>query len=196
MKLATVQITNFRCIDDSTEFTVDQVTCLVGKNESGKTGLLKALYGLKPWDSTANSYQRTPDYPRRHLNDYDERHPVTPPIVVRSIWKLEDHDKKALADVLGATGSALETVVVSRGFQGDRVWEVAIDEPVVVKHLLVTAALHAEEIKELGTATSIESLKTANAGVAAPSERHVKLTELLTTHFAWRHRARCRNCRA
>ncbi len=184
MKLATAQVTNFRCIDDSTEFTVDQVTCLVGKNESGKTGLLKALYGLKPWDSTVNPYQRTPDYPRRHLNEYEERHPLSPPIVVRSKWKLEEHDKKALAEVLGPAGSALDTVIVSRGFQGDRVWEVTIDEAAVVKHLVASAALHAEEVKELGAVTTVEAIKTSLAAVTAPSERHTKLTELLATHFA------------
>lgn len=41
MRLNTVQITNFRSIDDSGEFTVEDVTCLVGKNESGKTAVLE-----------------------------------------------------------------------------------------------------------------------------------------------------------
>ena len=43
MKLESVRITNFRCIDDSGEFKIGQVACLVGKNESGKTSLLHAL---------------------------------------------------------------------------------------------------------------------------------------------------------
>ncbi len=37
MKLTKVRVENFRCVEDSNEFTVDQVTCLVGKNEAGKT---------------------------------------------------------------------------------------------------------------------------------------------------------------
>jgi predicted ATP-dependent endonuclease of OLD family len=47
MKLQKVQIKDFRCIDDSGEFVIDDVTCLVGKNESGKTAILKALHKLK-----------------------------------------------------------------------------------------------------------------------------------------------------
>ncbi len=35
LKLAKVE--NFKCIEDSNEFSVEQVTCLIGKNESGKT---------------------------------------------------------------------------------------------------------------------------------------------------------------
>lgn len=48
MKLTKVRITNFQCIHDSTEFDIGDITCLVGKNESGKTALLKALYRLNP----------------------------------------------------------------------------------------------------------------------------------------------------
>ena len=36
MKLVKVKIENFRSVEDSTEFEVDDVTCLVGKNEAGK----------------------------------------------------------------------------------------------------------------------------------------------------------------
>jgi energy-coupling factor transporter ATP-binding protein EcfA2 len=75
IKLVSAHITNFRCVKDSEEFTLDQVTCLVGKNEAGKTTILKALYGIKPWDSTENQYDRERDYPRRYLTDYEERHP-------------------------------------------------------------------------------------------------------------------------
>ncbi len=50
MKLIKVRITNFLCIHDSGEFDIDDVTCLVGKNQSGKTAILKALYNLNPID--------------------------------------------------------------------------------------------------------------------------------------------------
>ena len=48
MRLAKVHITNFRSIEDSGEFDVGQVLCLVGKNEAGKTAILQALAGLNP----------------------------------------------------------------------------------------------------------------------------------------------------
>ncbi len=49
MKLTSFQVLKFRNIVDSTRVAVQpDVTCLVGKNESGKTAGLNALYRLKP----------------------------------------------------------------------------------------------------------------------------------------------------
>ena len=50
MQLVDVRIKNYKCILDSETFTVDQMTCLVGKNESGKSAILQALYKLNPVD--------------------------------------------------------------------------------------------------------------------------------------------------
>jgi predicted ATP-dependent endonuclease of OLD family len=41
MKLTKVRIQNYKSIADSSWVTMDQVTCLVGKNESGKTAFLR-----------------------------------------------------------------------------------------------------------------------------------------------------------
>lgn len=49
MKLKTVQIGHFKHILDSTPVEIQpDITCLVGKNESGKTAFLEALRRLKP----------------------------------------------------------------------------------------------------------------------------------------------------
>jgi len=39
MNLKSLRVRNYRCIDDSGWVSVDDFTCLIGKNESGKTGL-------------------------------------------------------------------------------------------------------------------------------------------------------------
>lgn len=46
MLLIDVRIKNYKCILDSETFSIDQLTCLVGKNESGKSAILQALYKL------------------------------------------------------------------------------------------------------------------------------------------------------
>jgi AAA15 family ATPase/GTPase len=48
MRLKSVRVTNYKSVEDSEEFEVDDLTCLVGKNESGKTAILEALYKLQP----------------------------------------------------------------------------------------------------------------------------------------------------
>ena len=49
MKLRAAHIKHFNSVRDSNEFKIDEkVTCLVGKNESGKTASLQALAKLNP----------------------------------------------------------------------------------------------------------------------------------------------------
>ncbi len=71
MKLTKVRVTEFQSIQDSTEFDIDDVTCLVGKNEAGKTALLKALYRLKPIIEGDGRIDVTDDYPSRSVVDYE-----------------------------------------------------------------------------------------------------------------------------
>ena len=66
MKLTKVRIKNYKCIHDSTEFNIDDITCLVGKNESGKTAILEALHKFNPFDPTDQKpikFDRPNDYP-------------------------------------------------------------------------------------------------------------------------------------
>ena len=46
MKLNAFKVRNYRCIDETDWINVDDICCIVGKNESGKTSLLRA--GLVP----------------------------------------------------------------------------------------------------------------------------------------------------
>lgn len=48
MELSTFQVFNFRSITDSGEISASRITSLLGRNESGKSNLLKALASLNP----------------------------------------------------------------------------------------------------------------------------------------------------
>jgi AAA15 family ATPase/GTPase len=76
--LTSVRIENFKCIEDSTEFTLKPVTCLVGKNESGKTAILQALYKLNPDIPEHGHFDALLEYPRRKWSEYKERHDTNP----------------------------------------------------------------------------------------------------------------------
>ena len=56
MKLTRARVTNYRSIDDSGWVTIDDVTCMVGKNESGKTAFLQALRRLNPVAGADDGY--------------------------------------------------------------------------------------------------------------------------------------------
>ena len=90
MKLIKAQVKKFRSIEDSNEFDIGDLTCFVGKNEAGKTALLQALYGLKPFKDY--SFDKTRDYPRRFLNKYDLENQDGESDVIRTWWELDETD--------------------------------------------------------------------------------------------------------
>ncbi|MGE3777059.1 MAG: AAA family ATPase, partial [Pirellulaceae bacterium] len=63
------RVQNFRNINDSGWIPLERVTALVGRNESGKTALLKALHKFNPASDEPFNPQR--DFPRdRFTRDY------------------------------------------------------------------------------------------------------------------------------
>lgn len=122
MKLINAQVTEFRSINDSNQFEIGDVTCLVGKNESGKTALLKALYKLNPIIEEDGIFDVTDDYPRRDVSDYEyeiesgERSPAT---VIRATYELEDADILTVENTFGKNcfTSKKPTVSLSKGYE-------------------------------------------------------------------------------
>ena len=71
MKVTKFRVENFRNIDDSGWIPTEQVTAFVGRNESGKTTLLKALHKFNPATPEPVNPQR--DFPRdRYTSDFDD----------------------------------------------------------------------------------------------------------------------------
>ena len=62
MRLTMFRVTNYRSVDDSGWIDVDDVTALIGVNESGKTNLLLPLWKMLPADD--GEIQPTSDYPK------------------------------------------------------------------------------------------------------------------------------------
>ncbi len=163
MKLTKVQVTNFRSIDDSGEFEIGNLTCLVGKNEAGKTAILRAIQGLRPTDSF--DYDRTRDYPRRFLNKFDERHADGESPVARACWVLDDDDVAEVEAVLGDDVLASREIEVTSyiGREGTT-WKVSIDQQKCLRSLESRCSMKAAEkatIKECRTTAS--ALEILNA---------------------------------
>jgi len=43
MKIAKLKIKNFRCYEDELEFQFDDLTCIIGRNDVGKSTIIEAL---------------------------------------------------------------------------------------------------------------------------------------------------------
>ena len=109
MKLTKVRIKNFQCIHDSTEFDIGDITCLVGKNESGKTAILKSLHKFNPFD-TAPGFEHPDDYPvenNRAEND-----------VVEVTFSLEQKDIDEIENFITCKclNADAPTITLSKGY--------------------------------------------------------------------------------
>src|ERR1700760_981979 len=109
MRLTHVTVQNFKSVEDSGEFSIGDVTCLVGKNEAGKTALLQALHHLNP-DAGERVFDVQSSYPRRFLSEYEERHPKEQAPVLTTKWELTEAEIAKIQKILGSksfTGNTL-----------------------------------------------------------------------------------------
>ncbi|MEW4468485.1 AAA family ATPase [Parasphingorhabdus sp. JC815] len=136
MKLTNAHATNYRNIVDSGQVKIVGTTCLVGKNEAGKTAFLKALEGLRSTDPEFNDYGKTENYPRRFLSDYDERHNGYEARVIKTQWQLSEADIKAVEAILGIGSVTAKVISVSKTYETQSTtWVVGVDHKKVIAHL-------------------------------------------------------------
>ena len=111
MDLIKFRVTMYKGIIDSGWVDVDRLTVLVGKNESGKTSLLKALHKLNPYND--EPYQMNREWPRARRRGRDEQQ-----VVCRAEFQLSNSEKSDLAQITGQV-KIPDTVEVSRNYAGN-----------------------------------------------------------------------------
>lgn len=172
MKLAKVRITEFQSIQDSTEFEIGDVTCLVGKNEAGKTALLKALYRLNPIVETAGDFNVTYDYPSRNMYNYKRdvetghREPAT---VVQATYTLEPADITAVEKIFGSAclKDKKPTLTLKKGYSNELLFnDLNINTDAALKHLIKEAGLPAQDEEQM-----VETEEMVNALSSNPPRK-------------------------
>ena len=104
MRLKSFRVTNFRSIRDSKEVAVESgQTCLIGKNESGKTALLEALYRTNPVVPEHAVFDPVIDYPKNvfgYIEDV-EKGVREDAVVVETNYIVDGSDKALVANAFG-----------------------------------------------------------------------------------------------
>ena len=133
MKLICVTIENYKLIENTGEWKANQVTCLIGKNESGKSATLEALHKLKPDDKSKADFSDD-DFPRRYAIADKRKDAGRTDNVVTSVWLLEPVDVMALADKFPELPwSDKDEIVIRKGYDNKLRWTLPIKEDVCVK---------------------------------------------------------------
>lgn len=163
MKLQKVHIRNFRSIRDSTEFDISDITCLVGKNESGKTALLQALYRLNPVVESVGHFDVMDDYPRHEVIEYEEAvvaGQIEPAQVIKATYELDADDIKIVKDAYGSKcfKSKIPTLVLQKGYSNDTSAQIEINDNAVLEHIIDEIDLSQSTVEELRALDSIQDM--------------------------------------
>ncbi|PZU43612.1 MAG: hypothetical protein DI568_17095 [Sphingomonas sp.] len=122
MELKSFRVRNFRSINDSGEIDVSRITALLGRNESGKSNILRALHSLNP-ASGFTKLQPIKDFPRHcKLSECTDYTPV-----VDSTWELTAYERGCLAEIWPSAKGVSE-VTVSRSYGKTRTVGIAVSE--------------------------------------------------------------------
>lgn len=164
MQLVDARVTYYRSVEDSEEFTIERdVTCLVGKNESGKTNIAQTLFRVNPVEPA--TFDEVIDFPARMTARKKEFRDGKMIPVVAATFRYDDDE---LADITadlgpGALTSPEFTVTVGYRSAGKTIGH-QYDEEAIVGYL-------ASQL-DLGPAAllPLKRAKTAGALLAALKE--------------------------
>ena len=123
MILKSFQVRKYKNVRCSGEVTVnDETTCLVGKNESGKSALLQALYRLNPVPTGhPDTFVALRDYPRRQYAQERDRVSASRPIT--ATFELDDEDLRTVEEAHGPGVLDSRLVTASRTYENGLVVE-------------------------------------------------------------------------
>jgi hypothetical protein len=135
MILESYKVMDFKSVSDSNEIRVDpDVTALVGKNESGKTACLEALYRLNPVPTGhPGSFVPLRDFPRPR---FSEQSNVGDFKAIEATFLLQPADIEAIASLVGPDVLKSTSITVTKDYDNHRVFTFSTNESAAVPFLL------------------------------------------------------------
>lgn len=134
--LKSVELSHFKNILESSPVVIESdVTCLVGKNESGKTAFLQALHRLNPAQEnvTFNAQRQYPAWlekQHRRQKNLDEEVPV------KAIFELDDKTWLELEKRFGKNALSSRTISVSKQYNNNLKIDFQANAASVIAHIV------------------------------------------------------------
>lgn len=152
MRLINVKIEMFRNFVQAQTIDVEpDMTALVGKNESGKTTILKALHRLNPANATDTQFDLTTEYPRWRLSR-DRKRNSTLAADTRPIgadFELTESDAAVLAEVLPAPLPGGTICTAQRSYENKLFVWLRADLSLIIRKAAETADLTSDDLESL-----------------------------------------------
>ncbi|KZF03604.1 hypothetical protein A2J03_07360 [Rhodococcus sp. EPR-157] len=116
MKLKSFRVRVFRNIIDSGEVTADDVTCIVGKNEAGKSALLQALHTLNPANAASN-LSMLDEYPRWLKKEHEITGVIDDAVPITATFTISDSELQDIEDTFEPGVLDSREIVASRSYK-------------------------------------------------------------------------------
>jgi energy-coupling factor transporter ATP-binding protein EcfA2 len=166
LKAVRYRVQNFRNIDDSDWIPLERVTAFVGRNESGKTTLLKALHKFNP--ATPEPYNAQREFPRdRYTREF--KNPADWPVCT-VVFAIGEPLRQEIQTILSGA-SAPKEAILTRYYDG----HLKIDfEPAIVEQAIDPQPLDA----------ALAAFAAAVRRLPAPAPEQEEATQKLRSDLA------------
>jgi predicted ATP-dependent endonuclease of OLD family len=131
MQLKSFYVRVFRNIVNSGEIKVAGNTCLVGKNEAGKSACIEALHRLNPAKPVA--LDLLDEYPRWLKKAHEITGEIKDAVPITATFELSSEEFDELENQFGKAVLSDKVIVVKRKYEGDMTIESAISFPQFIK---------------------------------------------------------------
>jgi predicted ATPase len=147
MKLKSVTVHKYKCIESDQVIPIeDDVTILVGMNESGKTSVLHAAAKTHHFQQDdAFQFNTTHDYPRREKKALDKS--GDNPAAVTCVYTIDDEARAAIEKALGAGVFSDDTFSVTTRYSNDKTIHIGkVDRREFLENKTRAAGIHSNEL--------------------------------------------------
>jgi predicted ATP-dependent endonuclease of OLD family len=148
MKLVSCRVTNYRSIDDSGWVEIDDISVIVGKNESGKTSFLKALSKFKPFNPEVR-YDIDREWPSLRRREKDPNSIV---VSIKFSFSQEERDQIA---ALYEPAMHSKGVSISISYSGARAFDFS-PEPIELTPLVIKLSFLREKLNGIAPGSTSE----------------------------------------
>ena len=145
MKLIKYKVTNFRSVNDSGWIECDDITTLVGINESGKSNLLLALWKLNP--AREGAIDVLHDLPVSKLSSLRDK--LSEIIFITAEFSIDDIIKNKIEEECNCKLNENSSVIISRKYDGN--YKIEYNE--------IEFLLNEEETEEVDSTSNQEKAK-------------------------------------
>jgi energy-coupling factor transporter ATP-binding protein EcfA2 len=184
MLLVSTHISYYRSVEDSEKFTVEpDVTCLVGKNESGKTNTAQALFRVNPAESA--TFDEVIDFPAR-MTAKKKEFPAGEMIpVVVATFRYDDDELARVEADLGPGALTSSEFTVTAGYRkNSKTFGHRYNETAIVEHLTSQLDLGAAAARPLKRAKNVAELLAALKELPEPTSATQALADRIS---GWRN---------